>query len=116
MITSLGKFLRKLRIDRDMKTFDFAEKTDMSVAFVSAIETGKRPASKDFLSAVVRVFNLAPEQVEELHRYADETKKEVRLSLIGASSQSRQLASAFARRFEEIDTNDMESIMKILQK
>ena len=42
MITSLGRFLRKLRIDQGEILKDMADKLGVSVSFLSAVENGKK--------------------------------------------------------------------------
>ena len=41
MINDLGKMLRKIRIEEDERLLDMAENIGVSVAFLSAIETGR---------------------------------------------------------------------------
>ena len=42
MLTSIGKFLRKLRVDHDEILKDMAEKLEVTVSFLSAVENGKK--------------------------------------------------------------------------
>ena len=42
MITPIGKFLRKLRIDTGEILKDMAEKLHVSPSFLSAVENGKK--------------------------------------------------------------------------
>ena len=42
MLTSFGKFCRKLRINNGELLYDMAEKLDVSSAFLSKVENGKR--------------------------------------------------------------------------
>ena len=48
MLTMLGKFLRKLRIDRNELLKDMAGKLDVTVSFLSSVENGKKkmPSAK----------------------------------------------------------------------
>ncbi|WP_335333622.1 helix-turn-helix domain-containing protein [Candidatus Sodalis pierantonius] len=48
MVSNLGKYLRKLRIDHDMTLRDMADCLGISAAYVSAIELGKRAAPTPF--------------------------------------------------------------------
>ena len=40
--TALGKFLRKLRVDRDERLYDMAENVGVSSAFLSGVENAIR--------------------------------------------------------------------------
>ena len=42
MLTSLGRFLRKLRIDRGEILKNMAEKLEVTSSFLSAVENGKK--------------------------------------------------------------------------
>lgn len=42
MVTAFGKFCRKLRIDRGQIMLDMAESLQVSPAFLSAVENGKK--------------------------------------------------------------------------
>ena len=42
MLTEVGRFLRKLRIDHGEILKDMADKLDVTVSYLSAVENGKR--------------------------------------------------------------------------
>ena len=42
MLTSIGRFLRKLRIDQGEILKDMAEKLGVTVSFLSSVENGKK--------------------------------------------------------------------------
>ena len=42
MLTALGRFLRKIRIDRNELLKDMADKLEVSASFLSAVENGKK--------------------------------------------------------------------------
>ena len=54
MLTSLGKFLRKIRIDNDEYLKDMADKLGVTVSFLSAVENGKKKESNHLRPPVVR--------------------------------------------------------------
>ena len=51
LLTKLGRFLRKIRIDRGELMIDMAEKLGVTPAFLSAVENGKRKPPKEWVSA-----------------------------------------------------------------
>ena len=61
MLTPLGKFLRKLRLDNDQLLRDMAERLDMPSSTLSAIETGRRKPPQGFAEKVGRAYALADE-------------------------------------------------------
>ena len=61
MLTPLGKFLRKLRLDNDQLLRDMAERLDMPSSTLSAIETGRRKPPQGFAEKIGRAYALADE-------------------------------------------------------
>ena len=49
MATVFGKELRKLRIDYDETIYQMAKKLDMSISYLSAIESGSRNVPGDLV-------------------------------------------------------------------
>ena len=47
MLTALGRFLRKIRIDRNELLKDMADKLEVSASFLSAVENGKRACHRN---------------------------------------------------------------------
>lgn len=116
MITALGKYLRKLRIDNSELLKDMADKVGMSSAMLSAIENGKRNPPVDFAARIEGAYDLVPKAVQELIDALCETQNEVRISIQGRSSDDQRLAFSFARRFDELDEQSKSEIMNILRK
>ena len=50
--TALGKFLRKLRVDRDERLYDMAENVGVSSAFLSGVENGHKKASASLINNI----------------------------------------------------------------
>ena len=105
-----------MRIERDMKLLDLAEVTGLSASFISSVETGRKSASDDFVRAMVRAFKLSPLQVVEITKHANATKKEIRLNLNNVDFSSKELATAFARRFDNLNTEEKDAVLRILNK
>lgn len=116
MFTPLGKYLRKQRIDRGMTLMQMAKGIDVSSAFLSAVETGKKSPPKGFVARITTFLNLGKEQMDNLSKLVDASAREVRISLDHSKDDTRIMVSAFARRLERLSNDDMEAIMRILQK
>ena len=50
---NLGKFLRKLRIDHDEYLKDMAQKLNISISYLSAIENGVKKKDRFYVKAVL---------------------------------------------------------------
>ena len=53
MLTEFGKFLRKIRIDRQELLRDMAGTLGVSVAYLSAVENGKRNVPVSWINKII---------------------------------------------------------------
>lgn len=114
--TQLGEFLRILRIQNKEVMGDMAKVLDVSVPFLSAVETGKKNVPTDWFEALVQNYNLNEEQKEKLKEAIEESKCQIKLKLAGKEDIKRQVALKFARSFDDMDSNTAEQIIKILEE
>ncbi len=112
-LTPFGKAARKIRIDRGETLGDMADALGISAAFLSSAETGKRNVPNDLLDRIVTHFQLKGIEAQELRRLALESRKTVMLK---PTERNRGLATAFARKFEELDSAQIAEILKVLNK
>ncbi|HEK1687829.1 TPA: helix-turn-helix domain-containing protein [Pseudomonas putida] len=117
MFTQFGKLLRKIRIDRGMLLKDMAAGLDVSSAYLSAIETGRKAVTDDVVAKVAEYlgYPTQSDEYQELYDAAQITKGEVSISTLGASPLKQQAALAFARQFNELEGDDMEKILSLLK-
>ncbi len=116
MLTSLGRFLRKLRIDQGEILRDMAAKLNVTVSFLSAVENGKKKMPSSWNEEICRMYDFNQKQKEEFTTAIAETEKAVEMNLQNATIGKRELAVSFARRFSEIDDSQVEAIRKILME
>ena len=103
MITSVGRFLRKLRIDRGEILKTMAQTLEVSSAFLSAVENGKKKFPDAQLEKMEDYYNLTTNQMEELKTAVIESSDVVELNMSNVSFENRQLAVSFARKFDSLD-------------
>lgn len=116
MITQLGKFLRKLRIDRGELLKDMADNLGMSPSMLSSIENNNRKAPGDFVTRVERAYQLTATQTQELADAAIRSIDSVTIDIKHLPSRDQNLAFSFARRFGDLDEESKQNIMNILKK
>jgi HTH-type transcriptional regulator, competence development regulator len=112
MITELGKELRKIRIDRDERLLDMADRLDKSAAFVSAVEVGKKTPPAGFEEAIIKAYALAVDAANNLRQAADRARKAFTIepdSLLG-----RDTAGLLARRMNDLSQEQLNEIRNIL--
>jgi transcriptional regulator with XRE-family HTH domain len=113
-LTPFGITCRKLRLDKGLRLMDVAQKIKRSSAFISAIETGRKPIPDAYMLMLTRAMDLTPTEVKELRRAADRTRKEVLVEKL--PEDQRELVAAFARRLDDVPSKIMAELKKIVLK
>lgn len=114
MLTPFGIAARKLRLDKSMRLLDLAQLMGCSAAFISAIETGRKPIPDGYVARSARAMNLTAPEIRILQRAADQARKEVRVDKMPA--EQRELVAAFARRLDEIPPDIMKALKNVVLK
>jgi transcriptional regulator with XRE-family HTH domain len=114
MLTEFGKEMRKIRLDLGITLFEMAQKTGVSSSFLSAVETGKKPVPADYVDVLSEKFDLVKQAKAHFMVLADKTRREVRIKLMEGDSSGAELATAFARNFSELSSDQKEQIKAIL--
>lgn len=115
MTTKIGDFLRKLRLDNQQILKDMAEILNVSSAFLSAVENGKKSMPDSWYPIFKKNYALSDEDMDNLRQAAMESQKTVSLNLKNASSANRQLAVSFARQFDDMDDVTSQKLLSILK-
>lgn len=113
-VTALGKFLRKLRVDKDERLYDMAKKVGVSSAFLSGVENGHKKASSELINKVIDNYNLNDIQIIKLKDAVDLSKKN--LDLTSFSPEKQEAMIMFARKFDDLADKDKKIISRILAK
>lgn len=116
MLTNFGKALRKMRIDHSEFLKDMAVKLGVTVAYLSAVENGKREVPDEWLEKLTNEYNLTSNERKELQEYAYENKESLKINLSGIQREEKELALAFARSFKDLSDEDMRTIQQIFNK
>lgn len=112
-VTEFGKFLRRLRVDRDLVLKDMADVLDVSSAFLSSLELGKKPIPTNFEEKIIKGFNLDDVQAQELRQAARISQPSVKIELTGKTTEEREMVMSFARKYESL-SDEQKRKLKIL--
>ena len=115
MLTDFGRFLRKIRIDCDEILKDMAEKLNVSAAYLSAVEMGKRNIPEQWVNKISELYALSVEDKEKLNSAADNSAKSITLNFENIGNAQKETAILFAREFENVDTETLDKIKKLLR-
>lgn len=116
MLTEFGKALRKLRINRQEILKNMADTLNVSAAYLSAVETGKRRIPEDWVSRISESYSLSPDEQSELQYVADISATEITIPLNGATPARRDAVLSFAKALDGMSDEDLTKIMTAMKK
>ncbi|ERS01183.1 helix-turn-helix transcriptional regulator [Acinetobacter venetianus] len=112
-LTDFGKAIRKLRIDYDTNLNELAASIGVSSAFLSAVETGKKPVSAELITKIANVLGLNKDEEHLLTHAASQCIDNVVVRT--NTAEEAELALMFARRIQS-DSVDLATLRKILEE
>jgi Zn-dependent peptidase ImmA (M78 family)/transcriptional regulator with XRE-family HTH domain len=111
-LTAFGVEIRKLRLDKRMRLLDLAELLGKSPAFLSAVETGRKPIPDNFVLDIARVVDVSTEEHSRLRKAADRSRKHVTIERL--PENQREIVAAFARRLDDVPADMLAELKKIV--
>lgn len=112
MLTPFGIAVRKLRLDRGLKLRDMALCLGLTSAFVSAIETGRKPIPRDYIDSIAQTFSLSEQETQALKHAEDESRTTVKVDSLKAAD--RALIASLARKVNELPPGELDIIRELL--
>lgn len=116
-MTPLGEKLRALRAERGMLLKDMAAALEVSPAYLSALEHGRRGvASAGLIHQICQVFGLIWDDADELNTLAKQSRPRLRLNSAGLTAAQTALANRLAREFRNLDDDTIKAIQEALDQ
>lgn len=113
-ITLLGKFLRKLRIDRGEFLREMSAKLNVTMSFLSAVENGKKAMPTHWIGAIPELYGLNGEQRTEFETAVAESEKGIDVKFDNLTEQEKVLSVAFARKIRGMSEEDRKILQGVL--
>lgn len=114
MLTSFGKELRKLRVDKGETLSKMSKKLEISVSYLSAIENGVREVPFGFIERLCCEYHLSDEMKTKFQLAEADSVNKIAIPLDSVISEQRQLVFMLSRKIKDLSSDDCEKIMKIL--
>lgn len=109
-LTDFGKAVRKARLDANETLATMATSLDVSPAFLSAMETGRKKISEEWVNKINEFFINRGIHIKNLGVYADVSNKSV--SIAGCDPEKQMLIAGFAR--SELDAETLTKFAELL--
>lgn len=110
-ITEFGKVVRKARLDAEVSLLQMANDLDVSSAFLSGMETGRKKITDEWVGKIRSFFALRNIELPTLSEAADVSNKSVNLE--GLSPAHQMLVAGFART--SLSQEEMENLKALLE-
>jgi transcriptional regulator with XRE-family HTH domain len=116
-MTPLGAKLRELRAARGVTLKQMASALNVSSAYLSALEHGKRgKPTWILLQRIIHYFNVIWDEAEELQRLAEMSDPKVSVDTAGLSPDATELANRLARDIARLTPDDLSALKAELIK
>jgi len=109
-ITEFGKVVRKARLDAEVSLLQMANDLDVSPAFLSGMETGRKKITGEWVGKIKVFFASRNIVLPHLAEAADVSNKSV--SLEGLSPAHQMLVAGFART--SLNQEEIENLKALL--
>ncbi len=107
-MTPLGARLRALRAERNLTLKDMAEALNVSSAYLSALEHGRRGKPTWFLlHRMIAYFNVIWDEAEELQRLAELSDPNITINTAGMAPEATELTNRLAKEIGNLSPNDL---------
>jgi transcriptional regulator with XRE-family HTH domain len=114
-VTPFGQRLRALREARGITLTELARALQVSAAYLSALEHGRRGRpSAGLIHQVNEHFGLIWDEAEELVRLARVSHPRVVVDTAGLSPQATELANLLARRIRDLPEGELAALLRQL--
>lgn len=114
MLTSFGKELRKLRIERGELMKDMAEGLGVTVSYLSAVENGKRNVPRSWINDITEMYGLSYERQVMLQESLYKAQESIEISLKNKDQEDLDVLFALARSYEDLGSEEKQKIFEIL--
>jgi transcriptional regulator with XRE-family HTH domain len=116
-VTPFGVRLRALRADRVVTLKHLAEALQVSAAYLSALEHGKRGApSAGLVHQVNEYFGLIWDEADELSRLARLSKPRVTVNTAGLTPEQTALANRIAQMIRRLPPDTVAALHAVLDE
>jgi transcriptional regulator with XRE-family HTH domain len=114
-MTPFGEKLRALRQSRGVTLTDMAASLNVSAAYLSALEHGKRGRpSWHLVQAVIAYFNVIWDEAEEMARLARVSHPRITIDTAGLDPRATELANRLSQEIARLDATTVTAMLTLL--
>lgn len=114
MLTEFGKLCRKIRIDNSELLKDMAAKLEVTAAYLSAVECGKRSIPDYWPETIAKKYSLDKDIFKELKTSAVIVQLESRIKPIHMEEDDKNMVVALARKLTTMSSEEKSELAEKL--
>ncbi len=115
-ISEFGRLMREIRKAYGDSLRDLASKLEISAAFLSAMEIGKKKIPVEYASRIANIYNLSKEVEQQIEDSISQSNQKVIINLEELNHSQREASLSFARKISNADPKLIEKLMKALEE
>lgn len=115
MLSAFGEYTRELRKKANESLRTMADKLDISPAYLSIMENGRRTATKEIVETIGKVYGLTDEEVKDLQNLANIANQRVELEIEEMNEAQAEVSLVFARKIKDADPDLIAKLRKVLE-
>lgn len=113
---SFGILLAHIRLEHQEIIKDMSDKLNMSPAYLSSIETGRRSVPEDMIQKLKETYSLDQETVHKLEIAKAELNLEVNMKINAETTKDQiALATLFSKTFTDLSAEQINQIRTLLE-
>ncbi|GHA23327.1 transcriptional regulator [Devosia pacifica] len=110
-MTPLGARMRALRRERGVSLKEMAAALNVSSAYLSALEHGRRGKPTGFmLHRIIAYFNVIWDEAEELQRLAENSDPKATINTAGMPLEATALTNWLAHNIADLSAEDLKAL------
>ncbi len=114
MISKFGICLRNIRDKENESLRKMAIRLDVSAAFLSAMEVGRKKIPMEYVDKIIKLYNLTEAEIIELEDSVYETNERVPLELANMSDAQKDISLMFARKIKTANEDLLKKLKEVL--
>lgn len=114
MVTQLGKILRIIRVNTGESMRVMAEKLNVSVSYLSAIENGKRNVPTNFGELVAGNYDLSAKDKKNLRDAIQDSTEKMKVNITELGEKKKRIL--YALTSDDLDEETLSRLVEIIDK
>lgn len=113
-INEYGVYIRSIRSKMNINLEDMSNKLNVSKAYLSALENGKKTIPQDYADKLALAYELSNVERNDLKNSIDISNGKIQLDILKMNEEQREVSLAFARKIFYANEEELNELKKIL--